>query len=76
MNHEETAMRNGLSFGYSTASAMSHSENSWKEKLRRIGFFLLVVAVLALFFGYITHSLDRKVSAATAGEVRWDLTTQ
>lgn len=69
-------MKNGLSFGYSTASAMSHSENSWKEKLRRLGLFLLVVAVLALFFGYITHSLDRKVSAATPGEVGWDQATQ
>jgi len=69
-------MKHGLSFGYSTASAMSHSENSWKEKLRRIGLFLLLIALLALFFRYLTHSVDRKISAPNPNEVSLKLTAE
>jgi hypothetical protein len=69
-------MRQGLSFGYSTAAAKSQSENDWKEKLRRIGLFLLLVALLALFFRYLTHSVERKISATNSAEVGWDVTTQ
>lgn len=69
-------MRHGLSFGYSTAAEMSHSENGWKERLRRIGLFLLLVALLALFFRYISHSVDRKISTPNPSEVTSNLTTQ
>lgn len=55
-------MKKGLSFGYSTASEMSHSESGWKEKLPRIALFLLLVALLALFFGYVTHSMEHRIS--------------
>ena len=76
MTHKESAMRHGLSFGYSTAAEMSHSKNTWKEKLRRIGLFLLVVVLLGLFFRYITHSLDRKITAPNPNQVSWNLTTE
>lgn len=69
-------MRHGLSFGYSSAAEMSHSENTWKERLRRIGLFLLVVVLLGLFFRYITHSLDRKIVTPNPNQVSWNLTTQ
>jgi hypothetical protein len=74
--HKETAMRHGLSFGYSTAAEMSHSENSWKEKLRRIGLFLLLVLLLGLFFRHIAHSLDRKIATPNPNQVTWNLETQ
>jgi hypothetical protein len=69
-------MRHGLSFGYSTAAEMSHSENGWKERLRRIGLFLLLVALLALFFRYLTRSVDHKISAPTATEATSNLAAQ
>jgi len=59
-------MRHGLSFGYSTAAEMSGTRNDWKEKLRRIGLFLLLVALLGIFFLYVTRSVDRKISASNS----------
>jgi len=64
-----------MSLGYSTAAEMSHSESDWKEKLRRIGLFLLLIALLAIFFRYLTHSVERKISAPNPNEVSWNLVT-
>ncbi|HTU33589.1 MAG TPA: hypothetical protein VMF66_07275 [Candidatus Acidoferrum sp.] len=61
-------MKNGLSFGYSTATEISHSENNWKEKVPRIALLLLLAALLALFFGYLTHSVDHKISPSSSTE--------
>jgi hypothetical protein len=69
-------MRHGLSLGYSTAAAMSHSESDWKQKLRRAGLFLCALALLGLFFHFVTHSLDRSVAPRGEGEIGWNLTTQ
>jgi hypothetical protein len=69
-------MRHRLSIGYSTAAALSTSENNWKEKLRRIGLFLCALALLGLFFHYVTRSVGRSVSPRGDGEVGWNLTTQ
>lgn len=69
-------MKPGLSFGYSTAAEMSHSENGWKEKVRRMGLFLLLIALLVLFFRYVTRSVDRKIAPPSSDQVSWNLTTQ
>lgn len=76
MIHRETAMRHGLSLGYSTAAAMSHSESDWKQKLHKIGLFLFALALLGLFFHYVTHSVGSSVAPRGDGDVGWDLTTQ
>jgi hypothetical protein len=68
-------MSKRLSLGYSTAAAMSHSEIGWKERLRKIGLLLLLAALLALFFLYLTHSVDRKITASNSTEVGWDAGT-
>ena len=69
-------MRHGLSFGYSTAAEMSHSENGWKEKLRRIGLFLLLVVLLALFFRYVSHSVHHKIATPDSNQVGRNLSTE
>ncbi len=69
-------MRHGLSLGYSTAAAMSHSESDWKQKLRRIGLFLCALALLGLFFRYVTHSVGRSVVPRGDAEMGWDQATQ
>jgi hypothetical protein len=68
-------MKNGLSLGISDIGASEFHTSRW-ERVRKIGLFLVVCAILAVFFFYLTAQVQIGTAHATGSDVGWDETTE
>jgi hypothetical protein len=68
-------MKNGLSLGISNIGASEFHTSRW-ERVRKIGLFLVVCVILAVFFFYLTAQVQIGTARATRSDVGWDETTE
>ena len=68
-------MKSGLSLGISNIGASEFHTSRW-ERVREIGLFLVVCAILAVCFFYLTAQVQIGTAHATGSDVGWDETTE
>jgi len=70
-------MNNRRGLGLSSVESVNYPDQSWKDKLGRVGFFLCALILVGLFFRYITgasHEIDSHAAPSNGSDVRWDTT--
>jgi hypothetical protein len=68
-------MKSGLSLGISNIGASEFHTSRW-ERVRKIGLFVVVCALLAVFFFYLTAQVQIGTAHATNPDVGWSPETQ
>jgi hypothetical protein len=67
-------MKSRLGLGLSSIGASEFHSSRW-ERVRKIGLFVIVCVLLAIFFAYLTGQVQISTAHATGSDVGWDQTS-